>query len=551
MKPVKSKDINTIAPSKTWIYISIICLSVIVIFSRQLTNTALGYPDADRILMDGVFIHDFLLEMPLSRIYDYTINYFGQYPALSIGYRPPFFPFIEGLFNLVFGVNVWSSRLALLFLALVGFSSWFFLVRKIFDDFTAFFSLLLLVSMPFIAKWGWYTMGELPLVSMTMLVAYLFYRYVETNSAKFLFFTAAALVAAVWTKQTAFYLAFWFIFYLLYEGVLLERLKEKKTWLAIFLILIFLIPLALITLWLGEQNLTQSVGATAADGQSIWLRRLKSLPLHYRNIVQYQMTLPVVLLTIAGMISSVVMKERKAVFFALLIFATFLFFSYVIHKNERYTIFWLPAFTVFAALPIYQLRNHPMARNVFAVLLLGIVFYQVNEIYSKEPKYATGYDEAASYVLKNSQSPTVFVDAYNNGYFTYFMRALDPEKSMYVLRADKLLTSSSIFETNRLSIHAHGKQDIQKIFDKFGTEFIVIESKDLSKIKIHQDLRTYLKEGPFELVKSIPVKSNRLPLMGQELLIYRYKEYKPGEGGILELHLPVVGQTIRVPIRGQ
>ena len=72
-------------------------ISVLLVMSilllRDIGNISLGYPDADRIMMDGVFIHDFLKDLPLTHIYQYTTEYYAQYPALSIGYRPPFFPF--------------------------------------------------------------------------------------------------------------------------------------------------------------------------------------------------------------------------------------------------------------------------------------------------------------------------------------------------------------------------------------------------------------------------------------------------------------------------
>jgi len=77
---------------------------------RGIGDPSLVYPDADRLLMDGVFIHDFMREMPVNEIYEFTSDYYAQYPALSIGYRPPFFPFVEALFNGVFGINMWSSR---------------------------------------------------------------------------------------------------------------------------------------------------------------------------------------------------------------------------------------------------------------------------------------------------------------------------------------------------------------------------------------------------------------------------------------------------------
>jgi len=93
-----------------WKGLVLVLLVMAVLLLRQLGNDSLGYPDADRILMDGVFILDFLKDLPLTRVYDYTINYFAQYPALSIGYRPPFFPFVEALFNGVFGINTCKPR---------------------------------------------------------------------------------------------------------------------------------------------------------------------------------------------------------------------------------------------------------------------------------------------------------------------------------------------------------------------------------------------------------------------------------------------------------
>jgi len=103
---------------KYWALLTVLTV-MIVLMSRQIGNPHISFPDADRLMMDGVFILDFLRDLPLTRIYDYTVNYYAQYPGLSIGYRPPFFPFVEALFNGLFGVNTWSSRLAVLAFALV------------------------------------------------------------------------------------------------------------------------------------------------------------------------------------------------------------------------------------------------------------------------------------------------------------------------------------------------------------------------------------------------------------------------------------------------
>lgn len=528
-------------------------LTILVVISilslRQITNSSLGYPDADRILMDGVFLLDFLHDFPITYIYDYTINYFGQYPALSIGYRPPFFPLIEAIFNGIFGVNMWSSRLALLAFYIIGVTAWFNLISKIYNWKTAFFATILLITTPFIAKFGWYTMAELPVLSMVLLTGSLFYKYTETDDAKYLYQTAIVFSLACWTKQTAVFMILWFCLYSLLQGNLLSYFKRKEWWVSVIIMLVLLAPLAAITLWLGKQNLAQSVG-TNTGHHHISRLSWRNLSQHFITLYKYHLTLPLLVFSITGMLAAITQKDKKTLYPLCLLLATYLFFTYLIGKNERYPIFWIPVFCLFATLPLYYLKNK--LTSFYIAIIIGISIFQIDEIYSKPPNYATGYDTAAQYVLDNQQVPTVFFDGYNNGYFTYFMRALDSERSTYVLRADKLLTSSSISPKHWLEVHVHSTQGIKKILDDYGVDLIVVESRDLSKIKIHQQFRQYLKDGPFALLKTIPVESrNRPPLKNQQLLIYRYLDRPPASKGYITLRLPIVGRTIEVPVKNR
>lgn len=532
-----------------WLGLGIVLLVMSAVLLREIGNNSLGYPDADRLLMDGVFILDFLKDMPLTRLYDYTINYYAQYPALSIGYRPPFYPFIEAIFNGIFGINMWSSRLAIVAFMFVGVTAWFKLIARVFDSPTAFWASLMLVTTPFVAKWGWYTMGELPLLSMAMLTGYVFYRYTETDKPVYMYSAAFLFSTTVWTKQTAIVLGIWFLFYVLSQKKLVTYLKRKEVWISIAMIAILLAPLVAITLWLGDKNLAQSVGS-AETAKSISRLSWGNLKIHLIKLYQYHLTLPVLVLSIAGIAWAGIKRDRRAVYFGMLILAVYVFFSYLVGKNERYPIFWIPAFTLFAALPLAYLKGQKTVAAAVMVVLAGATVFNISETYKKPPNQASGYDVAASYVLEHSKTPTVFVDAYNNGYFTYFMRQLDPARSMYVLRADKLLSSSAIGSKTWLKVHADTRNDIRKILDQYGIVYIVVESRDESGVKIHQLFREYLKTGPFKLRKEIPVISeNRTPLKDQTLLIYEYTEPKPITADHLELNLPVVGQTIKVPMR--
>lgn len=549
---------------EAWLLLALALLYSVMIL-RRLGDTSLGYPDADRILMDGVFFHDFFLDLPLLDSYGYIKSYFGQYPALSLGYRPPVFPVGEGIFNLIFGVNMWSSRLALLAFGLTGLFALYATVRQMYGQAVAMSASAVYATAPFVVGLGWYTMAEIPVMSMVLLTVFCYHAYIIRNSTWALWGTVLSAVASMWTKQTAIFLVVWIFLHQLVAGGLLLQLRQRRVWIALTAAVVLLLPLLLITLWLGDQNLAQSIGmlpwlidSAYAGGlaDSLPLRlQPERLLLRIRQLYQVHLELPTLFLALAGFLWAVLRRDHKVWFWLSFIISVYLFFTYIRGENSRYPIFWIPAFAVLAGLPLAYLRE----RSALAFRLWGSAIalacaWQVWVIYDLEPKYATGYDRAAAYVLENSRSPTVFFDGYNNGYFTYFMRALDAERSMYVLRGDKLLSSTSIAGSNRLAVHVEGRDGIVDLLDRYGPQFVVVEDRNTIGIPVHDTLRELLKEdGRFKLVESIRVDtgvpSTREPLRDVTLLIYEDTQRKTPDEGILELRLPVVGQTLRIPFR--
>jgi 4-amino-4-deoxy-L-arabinose transferase-like glycosyltransferase len=546
-------------------------LGILALFSfcvlRRLGDSSLGYPDADRILMDGVFFRDFFFDLPWSDPYGYVKHYFAQYPALSLGYRPPFFPFVEGLFNSAFGLQMWSSRLALLAFGLVGLTAFFFTVRRMHGGPSALAATALLATTPFVLRLSWYTMGEVPVLSMALVTVFFYDRYLASGKTSHLIAAAVAAVLAVWTKQTAFFLLIWMLLHQLTTGGLVAQLRQRRVWLTIALVVIGLIPLLLITLWLGDQNLAQSIGMAPLLGQQAFAAdvlpaslaaRLNPdvLLVHLEQIYQVHLTWPALGLSAVGFAWALWMRDKRVWFWVSFIIVVYLVFTYIKGQNPRYPIFWIPAFLVLASMPLsYLLPRSKRGFQLYAGIVAATVAWQVFAVYQIAPKYATGYDEAAQFVLEHSESPTVFFDGYNNGYFTYFMRALDPARSMYVLRGDKLLSSTSIAGRNRLEVHAKDERDIIGILEQYGVQYVVVEDKNTIKIPIHDVLRRILKQNSrFELAKAIPVDtgspSTREPLAGVTLLIYEMRDRGMPKDGVLELRLPVVGQTLRVPLRG-
>lgn len=533
---------------RSWVLISSLALMT-ALFSRGLFDESIGYPDADRILMDGVFIADFIRSISSwNHPVDFAVAYYTQYPALSIGYRPPFFPAIESLFIMVLGEHVWSGRLALIGFAIVGFGAFFALIRRQFDEKTAGAAVGLAVSLPFIVGWSWYTMAEIPVLSMILLTAYWVYRYSEGDGSKYLYFSVFSFAAAVWTKQTAVFAVLWFLPYLIGHLGFKSLISRREIWSGVIILFILVAPLALITFWLGDLNIAQSVGENPR-GPQIPRYYWENLILYPKALITGQLTWPVGLLVISGLIQATNKKDSRINFYLWWIIAVYLFFTSLNDpKLPRYTIFWIPAFCLFAALPLtYMQQNSSLVkRRMLGIFIICSILYGVIATFQKRPQYITAFKEAAAYVLKNAERPVVLVDAHNNGYFTFFIRQFDQKKRFFVFRGDKLFSSSAIESNTWQKIHAHSRQDLKDILDKYGIDLIVVESSDYTGLSIHKEFRNYLQTGDFIKETSFPIESSLPRYRNQSLDVYRYRNNNLKKSEDLVIRLPIIGKIIRI-----
>src|ERR1700686_1972893 len=70
---------------------------LIILCCAGLGRGTFGWFDEARHMMDGVFFADFYYDLPLSNVYQYTVEYFVRFPALSLSWSPPMFPAVAGL----------------------------------------------------------------------------------------------------------------------------------------------------------------------------------------------------------------------------------------------------------------------------------------------------------------------------------------------------------------------------------------------------------------------------------------------------------------------
>ena len=95
----------------------------------------------------------------------------------------------------------------------------------------------------------------------------------------------------------------------------------------------------------------------------------------------------------------------------------------------------------------------------------------------------------------------------------------------------------------------HTEGEILKAFDGYGVSYVVVEENDQTNLKIHKSLRDLLDTDRFEVVREIPIQSNRRMLQAQTLRIYRYLDQKPLSAENITLSLPIVGHTLQVPTK--
>ena len=529
---------------------------VCALFGRDFFNADVFYPDADHLMVDGIFSADYIRDTfanGFSHPMAYAERYYAQYPALSIGYKPPLWPAIQGAFVLVFGDTAWAMRLALLTLGSFAAIAIYRTIRPWMGPFVAVTAAAIGIATHDIAQWGWYAMTELPTIAFILGAGWAFSSYLRERRYSALAFAVLFLAAAVWCKQPGAMAAVWLglaAFFILGPR---ETLVRKEIWAAVAAFAVLIVPIVLMTLHFGAMNLDQSIGG-ARTPQNPW-EELTDYP---RFLFEEHLHPVIAVIALAGIGLGIVRlftsedrdEKRCVIFFLCLIAANYVFFTALHHKIARYGISWIPAFGFFAAYLIEMVRRR-LGMWIAGAAAAAMVAFTVYQTYDMRVGKTSGMAAAADWVIEHVDHPMVMIDAYINGQFIYFMRQKDPERRFWVIRADKVLTSSSIGTTKWLEVHAKTTDDIRDILDQYGIKTIVVEKRDLMKLAIHQTFREYLETPDFKMVAEYPMVSNRDARyqLDQTVRIYEYQRWKPGTADSITIRVPVVGKEFTVPLK--
>jgi hypothetical protein len=524
------------------VYILLICLIAIILSTKGVTDEGIIAPGGDmpRHMMNGVYFHDILRDLPLGNLIQYTIEYFARYPALSLGHHPLLFGLIQAPFYAAFGISVFSARLVVVLSLLVAGVMWFLLIGSLYGDDKALLSSLLLVTTPFVVGLSRVVMAEIPTVAAIIATFYFLCQYCRSEEKRYLVAFALVSVISVYAKHTAIFMfPFYLLYFILNKGV--KSLIKKDVIVFSIIIIVLVLPLVPITLKFSQYNVSWT--------RNVASETLKSVPFwRYYHVLQSvwerHLTIPVLVLSLASICVSLYKREKRGISFILWIVVFYTLSVYTGAPTARHTVYWIPAFCLLAATLVDTFENRPW-KIVVSALIVSISAYQFAIGFRWQPEYAHGYEDAAKYVVENWKGDSVLYGSkVDTGYFIFFIRKHDEKENMVVLRANKILATSAL--NIIVEDRVQSRSEIYDTLDKFGTSFVVLEDVKFRSVALEW-LREEVKSSRFVLRKRIPVRSRHPALRGVDLAIYEYRgQNRAREDAVLNMDVPLMGDSISV-----
>jgi hypothetical protein len=525
--------LNRFKKKESLIFFALIFALGLVHFLAWQPTEPFFYNDETRHVMTGVYFRDLLHDLPLAHLSDYTVNYYLQYPALGLLVWPPFFYFVEGLAMTIFGTSLVVSKILVGVFAAVACAYLFQLVRRTHDAARAAIAVLIFGLAPLIFLHSSYVMLEVPTLALALAAIYHFIRYLDADSRSHLLLAALAAALSALTRFDAIYLLPLFII-LLAARKRWDILRRREVIVAAALALLLVLPFYVLTAqgigWFHVKQATETLAPNFHFPAFLSLTRY----IFYPSYLSQQLGLYALIPALIGLIFSLTKGRREAAWpYLAMILATYLTFTPIGEMDSRHAIYWIPAFAFLTveglALLADWLRTPKLLLPLSALVILSMGWSAV-----AQPKFfVRGYEDAARYVATNSSnSPFCFFVGRLNGNFIYQLRRQDPNRRLWVLRADKLLFSTLISSQVEYKQFTGGDEDILAAIFKYDPEFLVIEAPQISnsirvgdqaRVDFEERLRAVIRNHPerFKLEKEIAVESNDPEYRGMQLQVFR------------------------------
>lgn len=508
------------------------------------------YNDETRHVMTGVYFRDLLADMPVGNLREYTVSYYLQYPALGLLVWPPFFYILEGLLMYVFGTSLVVAQALVGLFAVMGCAYLFLLVRQTSDAATATVATLIFGFSPLVFEYSQYVMLEVPTLALGLAATYHFVRYLDAERRRDIMLAAVFSALAALTRFDAVYLLPLFLCALAVRGRW-DLLRRREVWAAAAVALLFVLPVyALTAREIGWFHLKQASETLSPDFPPyLSLRRYFFYPSQLPSQLGWFALVPAFVGLVAGMSPA---RRGAAWVFYILIGATYATFTAMGEVDSRHTIYWLPAFSYFAANGLALIAWRLRVAGAYVPLSALVVVAMALTALARPKAFVRGYEAAARYVLSsNDSSPFCLFVGRLNGDFIYQLRRHDPNRRLWALRADKIIFSVLVNPQVGYEQSAQSDEDILATIFRYDPQFIVVEeAQTADTLPVENQLRAIINNRPdrFLLDKAIAVESNDATLDGKQIRVFRNLLRNSDPERRLDVNLLILRRSVQTDV---
>jgi hypothetical protein len=531
---------KVLTPKKGFVaHLFLVILITIICWGWGIYQSGLGFPDEATHLMDGAFIHDALLDIPLSNPMKWAKAYYYQYPAVTfLAYYPPTFSIVEGFMFHLFGISEQIGRMTVLLFGLLAVSSLFLIIRKYIGEIPSLVACILVATQPTIAYWARQTMLEVPTISMGILSIGLLLWYLRNRKLMALFGWIFSGIATVLTKQNAiFILVSYFILICFYGGR--PSFKDVKPWLGW---LIIAIPTSIFVYW---------------DATFVPMHQLANLDPSMNPNPFYRLVCNTMLIgsdfsvlgiaAIIGIILAIYSKQWNSIILgASWVLPSLLTTMAIPRSDARFLVLLTPGLAFFAsAIPAKGINKRRLFRVLLLALSLTFISIQVYQVLKIEVQYLVGQEGMAKEAISSTLSNNIFYDGHFDTGFVFFVRKNDPIRSKTVYRGSKVLYSSVVFKDLHLENLVESEDQIYDLITKLKVDPIIVEETEYKMTRPSTMLRSMLKKGDFRESYETPLYRGNHILT--KLRAFKLSNLYDGEPYRPSLPMPGLGTSIGPP----
>jgi 4-amino-4-deoxy-L-arabinose transferase-like glycosyltransferase len=484
-------------------------------------NGDIWWPDASRHALNGAFVLDFLHAMPVRHPTEWALDYYRQWPALTILFYPPLYYLeLAGSYAL-FGVSE-ASALALGFVYVFALGAGAYrLSRNWLSPAPALAVALLTIGSPEVLFWAQQVMLDVPAYALIVWSAALFMDWSRRGGTGALVASAACAALAAHTKYNA-------IFFVLplVVGVVAARgwrgLVGRPALWAAGVGIVLLLPLVAVFFAFASFNLGQAAFVPEEIGPRFGFASLT----YYASIMPDIVGWPALALALAcgalALVSPNFRLPRQDMAFLLAWLAIgYAFCTMIAVKQPRHIVFIAYPLALAAVLAIDRAMRFRPARGALALALAaGVLWFSAQ---GRPPPFVSGLKQAAMEVARVAPPETnVAFWGRLDGTFIFDLRAYGERPDLGVVRLDKFLLSGATVALEwGFTEEKFSADQIADNLAKLHVQYVVVQPEYRDDLTVVKHLNEAMQSQRFTLVATIPMRSNDRFALATRLLIYR------------------------------